>query len=265
VTTVRDRLWMFSVEAGTNDTHYGIPLSRVTPVESCFYLDVPNTMVIVDAVRPIATDMYLRSMRPLDNIAWSIVDSGGVKGWANGRETEVICDLSTRFPNLTGVYMDDFFNHNAKDGESGAIDLSGLEEVRRKIDMPHRRLDLWAVLYTHQVDGDIERQLELCDYVSYWTWHSAEIADWEKNLARLESRGVPADKISIGLYMWDYGGRKELSVDLMKQQSLLALEWLKEGRVHNLAFLGSYLCDLDIPAVEWTREWVQTVKDIQLD
>jgi len=261
MTTARDRLWLFSVAAGTDDTHYGIPLSRVTPVEAAFYLDIPNTMVIVEKNVPYPTEMYLRAMRPLSQVVWSVVDSGGVHGWADGREVEVLCDLSTRFPNITGVYMDDFFNPKGDDGQAGAFSVERLRAIRGQLQMPHRTLKLWAVLYTHQVDMGVEKHLELCDYVSYWTWRADELTDLEKNLSRLEALGVPAEKISLGLYMWDYGGRRPIPMDLMKRQCELGLQWLVEGRVDNLCFLGSYLCDLDIEAVEWTREWIQDIKD----
>ena len=261
---VRDRLWLFSVADGCNDTHFGVPLSRITPVEAAWNMGIPNTMVIVDGKRPMLSEQYLMAMRPLKNVVWSIVDSGAATGWGQGREAEIICEYSKRFPNVSGVYMDDFFNEQADTGEAGVYGTGKLESLRAKLDMPHRKLDLWVVIYTHQTDTDVRRQLELCDYVSYWTWHAKEIPDMPANLAKLEALGVQAERISLGLYMWDYGDRREMPVELMKQQCELGLRWLKEGRVNNLCFLGSYLVDLGLDAVEWTIEWIRNVGDERL-
>ena len=61
--------------------------------------------------------------------------------------------------------------------------------------------------------------------------------------------------------MWDYGPKKSMSVEHMAHQCDLALKWLKEGRIEGVVFLASCICDLDLDAVEWTREWIQSVKD----
>ena len=261
---LRDRLWLFSVAAGCDDTHYGTPISRITPVEAAWNMGIPNVMVIVDDNRPILSEQYLMAMRPLKQVVWSIVDSGAATGWADGRETDVICEYSKRFPNVTGVYMDDFFNKTTEAGEAGVMGTDKLTALRQQLAMPHRILDLWVVLYTHQADMDVSRQLALCDYVSYWTWHARDIPDMPTNLEKLEALGVPPEKISLGLYMWDYGGRKELSVDLMKQQCEMGLEWLRQGRINNLSFLGSYLADLGLEAVEWTIDWIRKVGDQEI-
>jgi len=261
---VRDRLWLFSVEAGTDDTRFGVPISRITPVEAAWYLNVSRVAMIVCEKGPWPPlDMYLRAMRPLEEVVWSIVDSGGQTGWAQGREVEMLCELAGRFPNLTGVYMDDFFRDAASPDAVGVHGTDALREIRKKLALPDRKLDLWAVLYTHQLDLPVRDHLALCDVVSFWTWRARDLEHLEESLQRLEEL-TPKTRRSLGLYMWDYGDKRQMPLDLMKHQCEVGLKWLKAGRVESLMFLGSYLCDLDLEAVEWTREWIRQVGDLPL-
>ena len=61
--------------------------------------------------------------------------------------------------------------------------------------------------------------------------------------------------------MYDYGSRKPMPVDLMQHQCELGLQWLRDGRIDGMIFLASCICDLELEAVEWTREWIQEVGD----
>jgi hypothetical protein len=56
--------------------------------------------------------------------------------------------------------------------------------------------------------------------------------------------------------MWDYGAKQPMPVETMKRQCETGLRWLKAGRIDGMIFLASCICDLDLPAVEWTREWI---------
>ena len=149
MSNVRDRFWIFTCVAGSDNNwleaggiHSG---SRMTPAEGAFYLDVPNLiMVRWEGLPAHPFDQYAISFRPLKRVVWSIVGSGG-KGEEN--EVELVLDLASRFPNITGVMMDDFFT---KDG-TGQIGLDDLRSIRDQLTVSGRRLDLWVVLYTHQL------------------------------------------------------------------------------------------------------------------
>ncbi|MBT3272291.1 MAG: hypothetical protein HN368_03985, partial [Spirochaetales bacterium] len=64
----------------------------------------------------------------------------------------------------------------------------------------------------------------------------------------------------LGCYMWDFGGTKgPLPVSSMKYQCDLGREWLEEGRITDMIFLGTNICDLGLETVEWTRNWIAEV------
>jgi hypothetical protein len=47
----------------------------------------------------------------------------------------------------------------------------------------------------------------------------------------------------------------------MKRQCELGLQWLKEGRLDGMIFLGNSVCGMGLETVEWTREWIAQVGD----
>lgn len=50
----------------------------------------------------------------------------------------------------------------------------------------------------------------------------------------------------------------------MAAQCQLGLKLLNEGVIEGMVFLASCICDLDIDAVEWTREWIAQVGDYRV-
>ncbi len=85
----------------------------------------------------------------------------------------------------------------------------------------------------------------------------------DENLARVEER-FPGKRIALGVYLYDYGDRRQMPLELMQLQCEHALKWLHEGRIESAVLLGSYLCDLGLETVEWTRDWISRVGDQQV-
>ena len=65
--------------------------------------------------------------------------------------------------------------------------------------------------------------------------------------------------------MWDYGQKRPMSVSDMEMQCELGLEWLQQGRIDGMIFLASCICDLDIEAVEWTKNWIAKVGNLNIN
>ena len=55
-----------------------------------------------------------------------------------------------------------------------------------------------------------------------------------------------------------------MPLDLMRHQCELGLRWLRQGRIEGMIFLASCLCDLELEAVEWTRNWIAQVGQKQV-
>lgn len=257
---VRDRLWAWGHEAGSHTTaEWGVPEpSRITPVEGAVYLGTPNLILVRYGGRPAPPyEQYAVPLRALREVVWSIVGAGGT---SDAADRAAVLGLRATLPNLTGVMMDDFFGDPDRPGPAAALSLAELRELRSALAGPGRPLDLWAVLYEHQLRLPVAEHLALCDRVAFWTARSADLTNLERNLTLVE-RLAPAAERLLGCYMWDYAARRPLPLELMQMQCELGLHWLRAGRVAGLIFLATCICDLGLEAVEWTRRWIAGVGD----
>lgn len=141
-----------------------------------------------------------------------------------------------------------------------ALTVEQLRELRPKLALPNRRLDLGVTLYATQLSPRIAAHLESIDVVSLWTWKPADLDRLEDNFARLR-RLAPGKRILLGCYMWDFDAGSPMPLDRMKRQCELGLKWLKSGEAEGMILLATNLCDLGLETVAWTRRWVQEVGD----
>jgi hypothetical protein len=257
--TVRDRLWIWGHEAGSHNTGWGLEkTSRMTPLEGAVYLGIPNLILIRYEEKPaMPFDQYALALKPLRQVYWSAVGGGGA---TSEEERRHVLDLARSFPNIVGVFMDDFFHAPAHQGDPGTLSLDILRGLKAQMRLPDRSLKLGVTLYAHQLDMPLAEYLALCDEVSLWTWNAPDLKDLDANFSRLEALAPKSGKL-VGLYMWDYGLRKPMPLAMMQKQCEAALRWLNEGRIDGMIFLASCICDLGLEAVEWSREWIARVGD----
>jgi hypothetical protein len=132
-----------------------------------------------------------------------------------------------------------------------------MRHLRGRLDAGVPRLDAWVVLYAHEFDQEerLRPHLDLCDVVTLWTWNAAELTRLEHNFERFE-RIVGAKRRVLGCYLWDYGAKQPMPLEMMKHQCELGRRWLEEGRIEGMIFLASCICDVGLGAVEWTRGWI---------
>jgi len=259
--TVRDRLWIFTCVAGSdNDSleRAGFPRrSRMTPAEGAFYLGVPNLMLIRWRGKPAPPfDQYAVPFRPLKRVVWSLVDSGGE---TSGEGRKAALDLAKKCPNLTGFIMDDFFNPSENNAPA-RMSLEQLRDLRAKLVIDGKKRDLYVVIYQHQLELPVKAYLKLCDKITYWVWHADDLKNLQRGFSNLEKL-APDRGILLGCYFWDFGGQRPMPLELMKMQCETGLRWLHEGRIEGIIFLANTVADLDLPAVEWTRKWITGVGD----
>jgi hypothetical protein len=225
------------------------------------YLGIPNLIMVVYGGKPEPPfDDCADGMRSLKRVVWSIIGDAGSKRNDESSDLEAVIDLSRRFPNVTGAIMDDLFHEIDDAGLFSRRSVDELAEFQSRLQAAPRPLDLWTVLYDHDLSHPIRPYIERCDVVTYWTWHAMDIAGLEESFARAES-AVPESRKVLGCYMWDYGTNTPMPVEIMQRQCELGLKWLEEGRIEGMIFLASCICDIGLEAVEWTKGWISEVSD----
>lgn len=262
MTTLRDKLWMWGHPTGTHNGGWGLAVnSRISPVEAAHYMGVPNILMIKVGCDPIPPDpQYLVPFRSLKRVVWSVI--GPVGGKNRLEEVEPAMDVARRLPNLEGYMMDDFFNLEEGQSEqsAGALTAKQLAGLREKLATVGRPFDLWVVFYENQLHFPVADRLALCDKVNFWTWDARNLERLELNFARYEELVPDPRRRVLGCYMWDFGGRKgPMPLELMQKQCELGRRWIREGRLDGMVFLSTPICDMELEAVEWTRNWIAKV------
>ncbi len=256
--TVRDRLWIWGHEAGAHNGNYQLPgASRMTPMEAAAYLRVPNALMIALGDRPappFAQEMI--AFLPLERVVWSIIGDSS----SSRNDLEAVLGLAARFPNLIGAIMDDFFHAPDADGSISRVGLDDLAATRARLHAAAHPLDLFTVLYAHDLALPIRDYVALSDVLTFWHWRAEELSRLEENFVRLE--GIAHDKrLLLGCYLWDYGASRPMPLELMQHQCLLGRRLLREGRIEGMIFLASCVCDLELDTVAWVRNWIDEVGD----
>src|SRR5437867_4824191 len=214
--TVRDRFWAWAHDAGVYNGAWGLPgTSRITPVEGAHYLGIPNIIFIRYEGKPQPPfARYAMPFKSLKRVVWSVAGAGGA---TSSEEREQVLELAASMPNLTGVFLDDFFKLSGIEAPPAPVEASlSLEElrsIREQLKIPGRRLDLGVTLYAHQLDPRLQQHLELCDVVSLWTWRSEVLRDMDANLEKLKQL-LPSKRVLLGCYLWDFGNSKPMPLDL---------------------------------------------------
>ncbi len=263
--TVKDRFWIWGHVAGSHNNQYGLTgSSRMSPAEGAFYLGVPNLIFVAYPDNkepchmlpdPASYDAYAMSFRPLKRIVWSIVGAGGIVNWQG---VGAVRELARKFPNIVGAQMDDFFRGTLDGGRVGTLTPKELRYIRDQLSAKGPKLDLWVTLYRQDLNYDESEYLNEVNVVTYWTWEAKQLDTLQESFLQAE-KAVPRTRKVLGCYMWDYGTGKPMPTNLMQKQCELGLKWLRKGRIEGMIFLASCICDLNLEAVEWTRNWIQEV------
>ena len=266
---LRDRCWMWGHDSGVYDgtnNVYNIPLSpNVSMCDAIRYMGIPN----VCAVRwfpPTKDRAYLEDFRKAKRFSWVAC---GDSRWATKYELAQGClDAMRQCPNMTGMDYDDFFQggtnvvQECSDGtvaaEAACFTLKEMEGYRDKLAALGRakRPETRLVLYAGGIKPSIKPALERVDTILFWTWNGKDLAGLEKNIAKLREL-APTQKILLGIYMWDFGGRKPIEMTYMRHQLNVALKLFRNGTIEGLIFHCTPLVNKNLEAVEYCRSWLE--------
>ena len=239
--TVRDKFWMYSCYEGFTGFPSVPGESRMTPAEAAAYFNVPNVYVATitygkepcKALPPVDFHPYLVSFRSLKRVVWFLSEEQSI---VTDGTVATVRSLAKTYPNIVGIAVDDYFAPTVKGYPGSPLTLDEIDYIQGQMrNVDDRHVDLWVVAY---------RQIQTL----------------EEDFARLERR-TPGKRKLLGCYMWDFGDNKPVPLPLMQKQCRLGLEWLRKGRIEGMMFLGNFLCDRPLEAVEWTRRWIQEVGD----
>ena len=260
--TVRDRFWIWGQEANSHNMYALGGSSKMTAVEGAYYLGMRNCcrVVMADKPRP-PFDQDSMAMDSLDRVVWSVVGSGGSTsnddGWGDADE---VVRQAQRHPNVEGAMLDDFLSEHRR----RIFPPERVRAIRDRLRAGSGRpLDLWVVLYEHQLDDPVKPYLDECDVITFWVWRSENLARLEQDYAKAREL-TPGKRHLMGVYLFDYGNNRPMPLDRLQAQCRQGLAWMREGTLDGMIFCSNCCADLGFETVAWARKWIAEVGDLPL-
>jgi hypothetical protein len=235
--------------------------STMTPAAGAADLGVPS--IIMAGFLP-PTDAEADAVKHLTRVAWEMSFGTPADMEANrpnfdfSQNLRPIQDLATRYPNVEAVLLDDL---TTMDITRRGMPPSVLADLSFELHSRPRPLSLWGVVYTMSFDiPNLRDYLNFLDVISLWVWHARDLPRLDEYLDHCNelSGGKP---VILGLYLHDWGDKRQMPLDLMEFQCERARQYLQQKRIIGAVFLATSVLDVGLPAVAWTREWFTRVRD----
>ncbi len=261
--SVRDDCWMWGHDTGVYDypcNNNSLPISATNSMpKACAYLGIPNVCAIRwEPVDP--EGGYVKEFASMKRVSWVLCGRLQKFDVLYRQDRELLKTM----PNLIGLDLDDYFTKQKpevlNDGRIVAASIIGhqaLIAVRKELDaMGARKPILRIVIYGDQGMGpEWMPAMELADEILYWTWKSDNLSALRASFAAY--RKLARNKRTLlGIYLWDFGGKKPVSLEKMCDQLNVAYELYRHHEIDGLIFHCTPLVNKNLEAVEYARRWL---------
>jgi len=240
--TIRDTLWLWGTRVNALQS-YGFRPSSITIGEGLRTLEIDQAMMC-GSLPPVESEY-----RPVSHCRRLLWEMSFDEGFSFGRPLAPIVALHRAHPNVVGVLLDDFSTTEISRGAQPEL----LEAL--KGEMPES-LQLWVVIYSMSLGiPKISEYLRHVDGISFWVWRARDLSELEESVALCNELSGHKEMI-LGLYFYDFGDNRPMSIGQMETQVESGVRLLRRGECSGLCFLSSSVMDVGLETVEWTRRWI---------
>lgn len=262
--TLHEKLWLWGQSPDAHYEHnntYNLPgHSRMTAMEGAVFFDILNMCRVRMMGHPMPPyDQESIALDTCREVVWSLLGAGGepVTEWG---DTDEVIRQAKIFPNITGGVFDDFFLPH----RISYYTPDKLRQIKNRMcNAAGRQLDMWVVCYEDKLDNveNIADYLNAFDVITFWTWKGSQLDRAGYNIDRIHTL-APGKRILAGCYMWNYGESCPLTIEQMKLQTDIYMDYIKQGKIDGIIICSNCVADLEIEAVQWMRNWIRENKDI---
>jgi len=132
-----------------------------------------------------------------------------------------------------------------------------LEEVSSALKEYNPSLNLYAVVYTKDLDLDFTEYAPHIDVVNLWVWEN--IRDLKNLDAHIEKclEVFPRKPVLLGLYMRNYPSRQAMPLELLEFEFKKASQYIDEGKIIGFIVFAAFLIDKHPEQAEWVRRFLE--------
>ena len=267
---LRDKFWLWGHPEGrynNNADDFGCEdVSRMTPMEGCLYLGVKNVFMVPVGVK-VNRRQYNKSFKTLNKVGWECFDA-----IENPARINELIKEAKEFKNISSVVIDDFKNpeENGVPRYKNHNSLKALKEINNSLHRNSiRPLDSWMVLYTHQFgeneteDMEFQPYMDEFDGVIMWNWKESEYKNIPDKF-EIFKKLTPDTRRMMGCYLYNFGEKKQATVEAVKWQLDFCREKLLSGEIEGVVLHTNTMADLDYEAYDAACEWMEKHGDEEI-
>ena len=236
---LKDHIWLWGQTPGSHHIpdNYSLPgVNRMTPEEGLDFFGISNVCRVkmeTDGGKSFLTDMGLPGNAK--RLCLSLVGAGDLAD----NDIEDILTVAKTDSRVVSAIMDDFISELR-------MKLYPPEELYRMKSRLHteagRKLDLWSVIYEHDLEKPIESRAQAFDLITFWTWHGNNLDVLAENFERIKKISA-GGRLMLGVYMYDYGNRGPLTDEAMLRQLEFVREKFDAGEIEGMVLCSNCIAD----------------------
>lgn len=242
----RNQVWLWGHPAGAHDRYTGGGRSSsVSPGEACRILGLRNLVMVAlhgAPVPPFAP--HAGQLLDVDRLVWSVVDDGTPPR----DDLEAVLELARSRPNVVGGIIDNTRRASGRE----------IRRIAERLHTAPRRLDLWGVVYTNELQRDGLALLESCDVVTLWSHESTDLGRQEHGIERFCALAGGRRRL-LGVYLWDFPGNRPVPDASLERNLERGATWIRAGMLEGIVLLASSLVGMGLASEGIARRWISTL------
>ncbi|MBO5836313.1 MAG: hypothetical protein J6Q92_00285 [Oscillospiraceae bacterium] len=253
-----DKLWNWLHLAGSHNQWYPTPC-KMTPEEFVEEYGIKNAFVVPFAgnIQPPFAP-FAERFKNFRELKWAVMGdtSSGLPEHELGFTLDIL-EVAKPGSNITGGIVDDFFAPERLIHYPPAV----LKKMKEKLNAAG--LDFWCVLYSHELDRDLEEYMECFDGISFWVIKGHELANLEEHLPKV-FKFAQGKRLMMGMYFWDYGNKKEIPLPIFEKQLSTYFELLKQKKAEGIIFCSNAIGDAGLETQALLKKYIAEQGDIDI-
>lgn len=253
-----EKLWNWGHLEGSHNKVTGLHC-RMTPEEFAMEYGIKKAFMVSyggNITPPFGR--FAERFSSLSEVIFSVLGDGSTPLPESelGNTEDIIAALSDA-DNISGGIVDDFFSPERMQKFPPEV-LKIIKDTLNK-----RGLKFWCVLYSFQLDLDLEKYTECFDGITFWIWDSKDIEKLDGHLEKLYSL-VKDKPVMLGIYLWDYLHSAPMDASLFEMQLSKYFSLLSDGIVEGVIFCSSTVGDAMLETNDILKRYIRKMGDIEI-
>lgn len=256
---MKDCIWLWGHHPGVHDIYELPKPSTISPQDAAKFMGIYNLMMIrFDKWPESPYDSLAASLSPLKRVVWSLVGAGGR---TSKIERDEVLGLHKKHNNIKGFMLDDFWSGGPESNNRVILKVDELKEIHDYTSK--NKLDIWSVCYISELFNKekIKPYFDYIDRFTLWSWVPEHLNKLDEKLEMFKDI-APNKPRYLGCYLWDYGRKTYMPLDIIQKQCFRSLELIQQKELSGIIFLGSPVCDVGLESVSWVRNWIASISEV---